>query len=424
MKEDFLHFMWQYQLFTNLPMYTNTGSEVRVLHPGYHNHNSGPDFREGKIQIGAFEWFGPVEIHVRSSDWLKHKHHTDPAFGHVILHVVYENDREIFLHQPGDLPVLELKPYLQPEYRERYLQLIENARTMPCSSRLTEISELLWTNWMDRLLVQRLERRCAELDARLIRARNDWEEVAWQVIVTAFGMKVNREAFDHLGKILPRLLVQQVGSDPFRMEALLFGMSGILPQYSDSKYVQGLISEFEFLRHKHQLSPMASKLWHRLRMRPGGLPEVRIAQLASVASKGTDFLNRILDCTDTKSLKQVFSALPSEYWNTHYGFKEDSKCKPKPLGQTALDHIIINACVPLVYTYGKARGYEGYCSLALQWLDQVKSEQNQITAMWKKMGRISRNAGDSQALIELKSHFCDHKKCLSCMVGVKLLKQN
>ena len=40
-------------------------------------------------------WFGSVEIHVKSSDWHKHKHSDDPNYENVILHVVYEYDQAI-----------------------------------------------------------------------------------------------------------------------------------------------------------------------------------------------------------------------------------------------------------------------------------------------------------------------------------------
>jgi hypothetical protein len=33
------------------------------------------------------------------------------------------------------------------------------------------------------------------------------------------------------------------------------------------------------------------------------------------------------------------------------------------------------------------------------------------------------NAAESQALIELKTNFCEHKKCLICSMGANILKQ-
>jgi hypothetical protein len=45
--------------------------------------------------MGEITWYGDVEIHVKSSDWFKHKHQTDPKYRNVILHVVAENDQPL-----------------------------------------------------------------------------------------------------------------------------------------------------------------------------------------------------------------------------------------------------------------------------------------------------------------------------------------
>ena len=36
------------------------------------------------------------EIHVKASDWYKHKHHFNQSYDTVILHVVYEADVEVY----------------------------------------------------------------------------------------------------------------------------------------------------------------------------------------------------------------------------------------------------------------------------------------------------------------------------------------
>ena len=60
------------------------GQGVSILKSGIHNHNTGPDFLNSKVEIANQLWFGNVEIHVKSSDWFKHKHEIDENYDAVL----------------------------------------------------------------------------------------------------------------------------------------------------------------------------------------------------------------------------------------------------------------------------------------------------------------------------------------------------
>ncbi|RYD90803.1 MAG: DUF2851 family protein, partial [Sphingobacteriales bacterium] len=105
MTERLFHFLWQYGYFSPGPLFTTAGEPVQIVGRGQYNHNEGPDFLEARIRIGDMLMAGSVELHLRTSDWDRHRHSGDPNYRNVILHVVYEHDR------PGPdngLPVLEL----------------------------------------------------------------------------------------------------------------------------------------------------------------------------------------------------------------------------------------------------------------------------------------------------------------------------
>jgi hypothetical protein len=95
MTEDFLQFIWKYGLFDRDGMITDTGETVQVLGMGEHNTDAGPDFLNARIKIGNTTWAGNVELHLRSSDWVNHRHHTDRAYDNVVLHVVYLRDHVV-----------------------------------------------------------------------------------------------------------------------------------------------------------------------------------------------------------------------------------------------------------------------------------------------------------------------------------------
>ncbi len=55
-------------------------------------------------------------------------------------------------------------------------------------------------------------------------------------------------------------------------------------------------------------------------------------------------------------------------------------------------------------------------------LMQLKGEENSIISKWAALGMDVSNAANTQALLELKSNYCDTKKCLNCRIGNELLK--
>ena len=95
MKEEFLHYLWKYKLYKNSELRCTNGEIVEILNPGSHNHDSGPDFFNAKVKIENTVWAGNVEIHINSSDWFAHHHHTDKAYDNVILQVVHNHDKNI-----------------------------------------------------------------------------------------------------------------------------------------------------------------------------------------------------------------------------------------------------------------------------------------------------------------------------------------
>ncbi len=89
-----------------------------------------------------------------------------------------------------------------------------------------------------------------------------------------------------------------------------------------------------------------------------------------------------------------------------------------------IDTLIINTVVPILFAYGLLHNEESYENRALNWLDELEPEVNSTTKGFSALGIANKSACDSQALLELKSHYCDAKKCLDCAVGNSLLKRS
>ena len=110
MTESFLFFAWKFRLFSNPDFKTLSGESLSIIKTGELNPDAGPDFFNARVKIGDTLWAGNIEIHIRTSDWLRHGHQHNKAYSNIILHVVFESDMQI---QGSNIPVLELREYLE-----------------------------------------------------------------------------------------------------------------------------------------------------------------------------------------------------------------------------------------------------------------------------------------------------------------------
>jgi hypothetical protein len=69
-------------------LFTLSGKSLRVINPGEWNRLGGPDFLSAELEIAGDRIGGDVEIHFRETDWTAHRHHLDPAYNGVVLHVL------------------------------------------------------------------------------------------------------------------------------------------------------------------------------------------------------------------------------------------------------------------------------------------------------------------------------------------------
>jgi len=112
----------------------------------------------------------------------------------------------------------------------------------------------------------------------------------------------------------------------------------------------------------------------------------------------------------------------SEYWDTHYRFNKISEeNKPKVLGETAFNNLVINTIVPMLFVYGDQHLDQAMKDRALSLLEKLAPEENQIIRKWNDSGIESRSAFETQALLQLKSKYCDVKRCLNCQLGAKII---
>jgi len=195
MKEDFLHYIWKHKAFSTSNLKTTNNEVVTIKQLGQHNHNAGPDFFNAQIVIADQLWAGNLEIHLKSSDWYVHNHETDKAYDNVILHVVWEHDNEIFRKDSTEIPTLELKHYVDKNLIDNYQKLMQSKSWINCDGNFAEVDDFLLSNWIERLYIERLQRKSNDIQKLLKIYNNDWEAVLFKMLTKNFGLKVNGESF-------------------------------------------------------------------------------------------------------------------------------------------------------------------------------------------------------------------------------------
>ncbi len=419
MQEKLLHTIWQYSLYNPSGLQTQDGETVTVVYNGRYNTNAGPDFLEGKIKVGNTMLVGHVEMHVKSSDWIKHGHEADEAYKNVILHVVYEDDAE----GPENVPVLCLAKYIPENVLNSYEYLSYANNDIPCANRLGSVKDITKYSWLTRLLAERWQEKLSGWDELLDESAGDWSSLLYWRVAANFGFKVNAEAFLELARSLPLKLLAKHKTNLMQIEALLFGQAGMLAEQLDDVYYNALQTEYNFLKKKYKLEPIPAHMWKYMRLRPANFPTIRIAQFASLVHQSVHLFATIVEQSSLKEIMPLFDVQASEYWDKHYRFGElAEKERVKKLGKSSVQNIIINTVAPIKFLYAGSMGTQQQKDDALKLLDELPAESNNITKRWQVLNWPAENASQSQAQIQLFNNYCTEKRCLECAIGLSLLR--
>ncbi len=417
MNEHLLQFIWQFQYFNKSELATTGGDPIRIITPGSLNTQQGPDFSGARIRIGSAVWAGSVELHIRTSDWFSHDHGTDSNYKNVILHVVYENDMASF-----SLPVLELKSRIATSLLHRYRTLMQSQQFIACEKLIADVPRLTMVACKERMVIERLQRKVAHIEMYLKQTGRHWEEAFWRLLARNFGGKTNAEAFENIAQHLPVRILAKHKNQLIQLEALLLGVAGLLEYESfEEKYCVLLQREYRFLKNKYQLKAIVYPVYF-LRMRPANFPTLRLAQLAALIHGSAHLFSKIIEEPSLKRVESWFEAEPNDYWSYHYTLKDEPVERKKSVGRDMINNIMINTVVPLLFAYGIAQQNETLKRRSLAWLDEIKAERNLITSGFESLHIANKSAWDSQALTELKTQYCDRKRCLQCSVGNAVLK--
>ncbi len=421
MKEDFLHYVWQYKKFDFSNLTTVSGELLTITNCGNYLQQTGPDFFNAQIVLGNQKWAGNVEIHIKSSDWYLHHHEKDPNYENVILHVVWEHDTPVFRKDNSEIPVLELKNYISKKDLKNYQALALPKSWIFCESQIATVDSFIWANWQERLFIERLERKYIPIEQLLKETENNWEAVLFCMLAKNFGLNTNGETFLKIAKSIPFSIIRKESAEVENLESLLFGTADLFPLDIQDNYTKDLKNRFEYISQKHKLKKIIIEPVQFFKHRPDNFPTIRLAQLAMLYHKQQNLFSKVIAAKTVTALHQLFEITISDYWQTHYQFDKESPKKKKQFSKSFIDLLVINTIVPIQFAYAKSQGKEA-SEFLLDLLREIAAEKNVIIEKFSNFGIKAKNAFETQSLLQLKNEYCDHGKCLQCVVGIQLLK--
>ena len=410
MPEIVLHYIWEHCLWAGFKQQTTDGRSVEILSVGAHNRDAGPDYSSARVRIDGKEWVGNIEIHVCSSDWIKHHHHLDKAYDSVILHIVRTADKPIYNSRGELIPQCELQ---YPSDKDYLTELFAAAQQMDsaisrigCAEQLVRDPAILTDGWRKTLLRKRLECKRASIERLLEITKGSWEHALYISLARNFGFHTNSLPFEQLAINTPLSYLQKHRNSLFQLTALLMGQAGLLTNERVNELtnegVRDLAKEYEFLRTKFSLTPMDGSIWKHARLRPQNSPELRIRQFAQLLYQSESLLSKLLDSNKIEDLVPLFEV--------------------DKMGRSSIDILLINTVIPYKYAYALHRNNSLKAEEAAALMEQIAPENNTIIRQWRVLGQSIKNAADTQALLHLYQNYCQHHECINCEVGYQIFQ--
>jgi hypothetical protein len=431
--ERLLQAVWQHQRLFRDQLKTIDGQLVRVLHPGFHNVEGGPDFRGAIIQVGDDPpKSGDVEVDLRSTGWRAHGHDRNPAFQNVILHVIWQSERP----STGGPPAAPLRDVLDARLGELSLWLgSEAAQSVPeqlrgrCCTPLRELQPAQLVELLHQAALVRLQSKAAQFHARARQA--GWVQALWEGLFRALGYKHNVWAMQRLAELRPRWATGS--AKPLTLQARLLGLSGLLPaeltrsRSGADNYLRRVWDQWWRERDEFSDCILPRALWRFHGLRPANHPQRRLAlasrwpvdgELASKLERwcARDLLQKAL----SGSLLETLQVESDEFWSWHFTLRSARLKKSRPLlGASRVTDLAVNVILPWLWSRAKEDEDRAARSVIEQrYFAWPPAEDNSLLRLARQrlLGGASRRAlpgaAAQQGLVQIVRDFCEHSNSL------------
>lgn len=295
----------------------------------------------------------------------------------------------------------------------------EYAPVFGCRDALGELSPLHRCDLYTSLAFERLVQKEQALKEIFEQTMRDWNQTLFTMLFRTVGDLRNRNSYMELASRVSYQMVLRERTSSLRIEALIFGASGLLDTCREDAYIADLRNEFAYLSHKYDIRPMRASEWHIDRMRPANHPRLRLAQLSAFLSHNDFLLENILACRSRQDVERLFGVEASQYWSSYYNPAAGVEHSTKRIGATKAQNIGINLVAVLQFFYGRHNGKEELTRRAVELWEALPAEQNRYTRIWA--GASPASAFESQAQLQLAREYCEQRRCRQCPLAARRL---
>lgn len=434
--ERLLQSIWHHQRLKRDALRTLDGKAIQVLHPGFWNHEPGPDFRNAVIRIEGEVRTGDIEIDLAHRGWHDHGHDVNPGFRNVILHVIWSGENlpmpfpVMTMEGALDASLVELAEWLGTEPAQGWPKELSGNCCAPLSAMESKpLSELL-----QQAALVRLSRKGREME---FRARQvGWKQAFWESAFRALGYKHNTWPMQRIAESLPVLQEDRPALLP--MQARLLGISGLLPddlpgRTEADSYVQQLWDIW--WRERDSLSGhiLPRAVWKLAGIRPANHPQRRLALAAHWTSSPDFFVRLERWFASEKSsrellpslLKKVLQNGEDPFWARHWTFRSSGfEYDQTLIGDQRVTDLAINVVLPWFWIRAVAGKNLVMQSAAekcyFQW---PMAEDNSVLKLARrrlfsdrKQNLFPKTAAAQQGLLQIVRDFCEHSNaiCENC----------
>lgn len=433
--ERLLQGVWNHQRLLRDELKTLDGKPVRVLHPGFWNRESGPDFHDAVIQIGQDPpRSGDVEIDLTSSCWRGHNHDVNPAYKNVILHVIWNGSEPGACPMPAmsmeqflDSPLEQIKSWFNSDAAQGW----PDALSGDCCAPLRHLVPGEATDLLHQAAQIRFHSKARAFEARARQC--GWEQALWEGLFRALGYKHNIWPMQRLAELLPQICTR--GSSVLVLQSRLLGTGGLLPaelaDASPNSYLRELWDHWWRERDRFAELLLPGKLWRFNGLRPANQPQRRLA-LAAHWLAADNLLSRLESWfTSDKSEKPLLDSLldclqPPEdpFWSSHWSLRSSRLPKPQPLlGASRLTDLAVNVILPWFWMRARAGQNERLERVAEdRFFDWPMAQDNALLRLARQrlFGRTDlrwlKSAAAQQGLLQIVRDCCNHSNaiCAQC----------
>ncbi|MFQ6121857.1 MAG: DUF2851 family protein [Dehalococcoidales bacterium] len=435
--------IWQHQLLGRTDLTTEEGEPIRIIYPGRINDDRGADLLDAVIITSQGLAQGDIEVHVKSSDWQAHRHHQDPTYNRVILHVVMWHHTEVATNlQNGErVPTLALHKYIKnPASQTNNLVYSPVTSNIPCHQAIERLAPSIAAKLLDSAGKERFLAKAVKFQAEL--AQMEASQSLYQGIMGALGYSKNKLPFLELARRVPlqflESLTQCKNSDEeylARQQALLLGTAGLLPSqrpnWRQKNRIDGKwIEKLEMLWISSQQTEVISQNnWHLFKVRPNNFPVRRIVAMTHLnlryREKGIfkEIVTKIREVSVSQGhheLERMLLITTSGYWASHFDFGSGSRLRaPTLLGSRRASDIVVNVLLPFAFAWGKSTSQLKLAQKALDlYCSYPRLAANTIERHMRNQLGLSSNLVNSaqrqQGLIHLYNRLCSQGKCHHC----------